>query len=383
MPHFGEPRTWPEKPDWLIYQENSRFKGRSGWTSHVDYRSDELAELIEDVINSAVAYGDKGLHVHIKAPPKGYDRYLIERTVVLKSPFRLTGPGKNRIIIDLADNVNDNMFELTPAATRYICEFANIKFEGNETENTAGTGIVNNGMAELLLEQCEFKAFKDYGVYQDVSAGYNLFHGCFFLEQPYIKSCDSLIIDQCFITNTVNFPVDCSVKAVVIGDCVFFTNGMVQFNGGTIKNINIHDNIWTEARAWNTACVNFVDLLAPIDVFASIHNNTFTPHATAAPGYAIYIGDDWDEIDVQDNMIKPAGWDTAPIGLGTVGPNVFVNNNFGNVGKYQTTANNWAGYAGPTGAPTNGTRVLVYSSGEPGFRLYTYLNGAWHYVTLT
>lgn len=81
---------------------------------------------------------------------------------------------------------------------------------------------------------------------------------------------------------------------------------------------------------------------------------------------------------ITNNKLVANGTPLTDAGTGTL-----ENNNEGNVGHYQTTAQAWAAYAGPTGVPTNGTRVIVYSSGEPGHRLYCYSNGAWHYVNLT
>ncbi|GAH92861.1 unnamed protein product, partial [marine sediment metagenome] len=117
-----------------------------------------------------------------------------------------------------------------------------------------------------------------------------------------------------------------------------------------------------------------------IEIAGTSSNNEICCNQCNDNGYGIDI----DDITCNNNRLmynRLQGNTTRAItdaGTGTI-----IDGNWENVGHYQTTAGNWAAYAGPTGSPANGTRVIVYSSGEPGHRLYCYSNGAWHYVNLT
>ena len=88
-------------------------------------------------------------------------------------------------------------------------------------------------------------------------------------------------------------------------------------------------------------------------------------------------------IAANDSLITQNRLRNVTTPITNTGTGNIINENVGNVGFYQTTTDTWAAYTGPTGTPTNGTRVIVYSSGEPGYRLYCYVNGGWRYVDLT
>ena len=51
--------------------------------------------------------------------------------------------------------------------------------------------------------------------------------------------------------------------------------------------------------------------------------------------------------------------------------------------EYQTTTASWTTYANPTGPVWDGRIVVVYSSGQPGYRMYTYANNDWRYQDLS
>jgi len=64
----------------------------------------------------------------------------------------------------------------------------------------------------------------------------------------------------------------------------------------------------------------------------------------------------------------------------TVNNNNLIYGNRGDVSLYQTQTGSWAN---PSGAPANGTCVVVYNSTQAAHRLYCYSNGGWHYAALT
>ena len=122
--------------------------------------------------------------------------------------------------------------------------------------------------------------------------------------------------------------------------------------------------------------INITHYAAEYSLYNYVIGNKITgTHSTAA--VAVGAGDN-ENVIIENDLRRVTGVVILDNGTGTI-----IDSNEGNVGRYQTTANAWAGYAGPTGTATNGARTIVYSSGEPGHRLYCYSNGAWHYVNLT
>lgn len=116
--------------------------------------------VIQAVIDDAEANGKGWIHI------KG-GTYNINTTLTLNGNIRLSGDGQEHTELRAVNSLNANMLTInsTNSATQYRVIIEDMKFDGNDANQTSGNCIVGYGIIQSRFHRLHFENFYDYGIY--------------------------------------------------------------------------------------------------------------------------------------------------------------------------------------------------------------------------
>ncbi|RLI82558.1 MAG: hypothetical protein DRP01_09825 [Archaeoglobales archaeon] len=162
----------PDAASYIIYKEGDLIKAKNGRTGQVEYKDNDAATVMQNVINNA---DPEGVKIYIKR-----GTYVISKTIHINKRFIIEGEGSGgnpsfqdnvgMTVLKLADNADCNMFELDPASsppaktTHYqLPVFKHLHFDGNKDDQTSNVSAIvqNVGSAvDIMFFDCWFDRWK-------------------------------------------------------------------------------------------------------------------------------------------------------------------------------------------------------------------------------
>lgn len=144
---------------YVIFKDGSEYEARNGTTGEIDYARESVSNCINAVIaDSDTTTGASILvkqGIHVPDSPINIDR-----------PIHLMGEGMHNTRLVFADDVNDNMIDISGGASAfYFPIISDIHLRGNPTNQTQGHGInVAANTADAQIRNVFVDYFKENGI---------------------------------------------------------------------------------------------------------------------------------------------------------------------------------------------------------------------------
>ena len=91
--------------------------------------------------------------------------YYINNTLPIVNGMTFLGAGISATFLILSNNADCDMFAYNTASHIYFPTWLHMSFDGNKSNNTAGSAIVTNAYVnDVLIFDCFIKSFSDEGI---------------------------------------------------------------------------------------------------------------------------------------------------------------------------------------------------------------------------
>lgn len=147
-------------PDYVIYKSGSTIYGVKTLDRSTVSSGTDASTVIQAVIDAAETSGLRWIHLK-------NGTYSIGTTFNINDHLRFTGDGQEQSEFYLANGVNADMIQINSAltaATHYRVSFTDLKFDGNYSNQTAGSIIVGYGIIQSHFTRCHWENPYDYAV---------------------------------------------------------------------------------------------------------------------------------------------------------------------------------------------------------------------------
>lgn len=147
-------------PDYVIYKSGSTIYGVKTSDRTTVSSGTNAATVIQAVFDAAEASGDRWIHFK-----KG--SYSCATTLTINDHLRITGDGQEQSEIYAANGLNADLIQINSsltAATHWRTTFLDMKFDGNYSNQTAGSILVGYGIIQSHFTRCHFENPYDYAI---------------------------------------------------------------------------------------------------------------------------------------------------------------------------------------------------------------------------
>lgn len=289
--------------------------------------------VIQTTINHAVSNGRGWIHIK-----RG--TYNINATLTLNAAMRISGDGQEFTELQAVNSLNGNMLVInsTNSATQYRVILEDMKFDGNDTNQTTGSCIVAYGIIQSRFYRLHFENFYNYGIHLwDVGGGSGAYgHHNQIIDCLFDQSDTGLGIGIYMRNNDENAIIACQFQYLKMG--IKDETGFNQIEMNSFVNQGTGIQILDSSR---TRVINNVfDLLTERGIhlkgaFNNVSNNTFYDNSNGVTGNFSCIYIEWYGSNIiSSNTFLTSGYtrsgirEVGNVGAATYGKNLISANMF-------------------------------------------------------